>query len=97
MAADLGYHSPKPMYEGHKPMRHIYKHMRFTAPDQFVPGVYGDPVICPYLDGGVPCYYDGSRLQAERVLERLLREGDAGVWQALEELYERTFHEGEPS
>lgn len=47
---------------------------------------------CPYLDGK-PCFYDGSGLNAEPVFERLLREGDAGVWDALEKYYERTFDE----
>lgn len=41
---------------------------------------------CPYLDGA-PCYYDGSGLNARPVFERLLREGDAGVWDALEKYY----------
>jgi hypothetical protein len=48
---------------------------------------------CGYL-GGKPCYYDGSGLQAEPVFERLLREGDAGVWAALEDFYANIF--GEP-
>jgi len=45
---------------------------------------------CPYLDGK-PCYYDGSTLAAERVFERLVREGDVGVWAALEEVYQQVF------
>jgi hypothetical protein len=95
MPVDLGYHSPKPMYEGQEPMRHIYKFPKF--PTNFEtweggePGVYGDPVICPYLDGDVPCYYDGSGLNAEPVFERLLREGSDGVWAVLEEYYEQVF------
>jgi len=47
---------------------------------------------CPYLDGQ-PCYYDGSGLNAEPVFERLLREGDKGLWSALEEYYRLTFKE----
>lgn len=43
---------------------------------------------------GVPCFYDGSTLNAQPVFERLLREGDAGVWAALEEYYTRTFVDG---
>jgi hypothetical protein len=53
----------------------------------------GQPLItdsCPYLDGK-PCYYDGSTLAAERVFERLVREGDVGVWAALEEVYQQVF------
>ena len=48
---------------------------------------------CEYL-GGRPCYYDGSTLAAEKVFDRLLREGDAGVWAEMEETYE--YHFGEP-
>lgn len=45
---------------------------------------------CPYLDGK-PCYYDGSGLYAEKVYERLLREGDGAVWEELEESYKDRF------
>ena len=44
---------------------------------------------CDILGG--ECYYDGSGLNAERVYERLLREGDQGVWLALEGYYEDVF------
>ena len=47
---------------------------------------------CTYLDGA-PCYYDGSALQAEPIRDRLLEEGDKGVWAALEEYYVRIFGE----
>ena len=47
---------------------------------------------CKYLDGRV-CYYDGSALQAGPIRDALLERGDAGVWQALEEWYIRTFGE----
>jgi len=68
LAADLGYHSPVPMYEGQEPITDS----------------------CEYLDGR-PCYYDGSSLAAKRVYERLLREGDAGVWSELEDYYTDRF------
>ena len=45
---------------------------------------------CEYLNGK-PCYYDGSGLAAERVYQRLLREGSDGVWTELEDYYESTF------
>lgn len=45
---------------------------------------------CPWVESGT-CYYDGSGLQAHRVYERLLREGDAGVWAELEAEYDRLF------
>ncbi len=47
---------------------------------------------CSILGGR--CYYDGSALNAEPVYERLLREGDAGVWAALEKYYGRVFGSG---
>lgn len=67
MPADLGYHSPHPMYEGQQPMRGT----------------------CDIL--GTQCYYDGSTLNSEPVFERLLEEGDAGVWAELESYYESHF------
>lgn len=50
---------------------------------------------CEYL-GGLPCYCDGSALDAEPVFHRLLAEGDTGVWAALEEYYTRTFSRAAP-
>lgn len=47
---------------------------------------------CPFLDGA-PCYYDGSSLNAQPVFERLLREGDDGVWAELEDYYKQLFGE----
>jgi len=49
---------------------------------------------CEFLDG--PCYYDGSTSAAERVFERLLREGDGGVWAELEDYYKDMFSEEKP-
>ena len=45
--------------------------------------------ICNVL--GVQCYCDGSFLQAEKVYERLLIEGDEGVWKELEDRYRSLF------
>lgn len=44
---------------------------------------------CIFIEGD--CYYDGSGLNAQRVYEKLLTDGDEGVWKALEEYYEDTF------
>lgn len=41
---------------------------------------------CEYLDGK-PCYYDGSTLNAERVYETLVSEGEEPVWEILKERY----------
>ena len=46
---------------------------------------------CDLLGGG--CWYDGSGLEAERVFERLVREGDAAVWEELELFYVEQFGE----
>jgi len=47
--------------------------------------------VLPDSSGG--CYYDGSSLNAEPVYERLLREGEDGVWSELEAYYKVTFRE----
>jgi len=44
---------------------------------------------CEYLDA--PCYCDGSTSNAERVFQRLVREGAAGVWAELEDYYNQLF------
>lgn len=68
MAADLGYHSLMPRYDGQSVIQKE----------------------CPYLDGR-PCYYDGSGLNAEPVMETLIAEGSDGVWKKLEEFYAELF------
>ncbi len=40
---------------------------------------------------GVPCYYDGSGLAAEKVFRILCDEGSDGVWKYLEEYYMNVF------
>lgn len=67
-AWDIGYHSPKPMYEGHSPIT-----------DK-----------CNILNG--KCFYDGSTLNADPILNILLREGSDGVWKELEKYYHETFN-----
>lgn len=44
------------------------------------------PDSCDVRPGGT-CFYDGSGLYAGKVLARLLREGDAAVWEELETYY----------
>lgn len=70
---DIGYHSPKPMYEGQTAM-----------------GEEGD---CQYVPAGCKCYYDGSSLMAEPVMETLIAEGDEAVWKRLEQDYTSRFGE----
>ena len=42
---------------------------------------------CEWLDGK-PCYGDGSCLAAEEVMKTLIRKGEEGVWQELENYYD---------
>lgn len=98
MPADLGCHSPKPLYEGQLPMGAE----RFDwDKKETLHGETGDIEIptrvktdtftpCEYLDGG-PCYYDGSTLNAERIFNVLIAEGSAGVWRELRKYYEEIF------
>lgn len=69
--ADIGYHSPKPIYDEQK-----------TVTEE-----------CELL-GGKPCYYDGSGLNAIRIFEVLLNEGDEGIWRELQNYHEYIFGEG---
>lgn len=46
---------------------------------------------CEFTGG--PCYYDGSGLNAELLMERFLEEGEAYLWPALEAYYRCTFEE----
>ncbi len=42
---------------------------------------------------GIPCYYDGSGLNAEPVLELLQTEGREATWERLEQYWHETFAE----
>lgn len=98
MAADFGYHARKPQYEGHLPIGGTafnYEKMieigTTDHPLQFPERVEtGTFTPCEYLDGA-PCYYDGSGLYAEKVFQRMIREGDDAVWQELEQAYASRF------
>ena len=46
--------------------------------------------LCHLLQQG-KCYYDGSTLQAERLLSVLYSEGSDGVWKALETFHQEIF------
>ncbi len=101
MPADLGYHSPRPMYEDHRPMgSQTYKWVEPPKDSPLgnvkVPEAEdtGTLTPCPYLDGKA-CYYDGSSLNSRPVFEALLVEGHEGVWRNLERYYRHTFEERE--
>lgn len=67
---DLGYHSPKPLYDEH--------HVQHED--------------CPVIGG--PCYYDGSSLNAELMIEGFLGHGESYVWEKLEAFYRNVFDDG---
>ena len=45
-------------------------------------------MTCDLIPGQPECYYDGSSLNAEPVLDVLLSDGDEAVWKYLEDYYE---------
>ena len=67
MAANRGYHSRVPRYEG----------QQVTSKD------------CKWTGG--KCYYDGSSLNAEPLLDLLIEEGEEKVWAKLEKYYKKVF------
>jgi hypothetical protein len=44
--------------------------------------------------GGQPCYYDGSRLNANDAMYALVNGGDAALWAFLDAYYDATFKDG---
>lgn len=52
---------------------------------------------CSVIEGGGPCYYDGSGLRADDVYRLLVEKGSEAVWQFLEEEYRSTFNVPEAS
>jgi hypothetical protein len=102
--ADVGYHSPKPMYEGQEPIgskktnkeamrRNTERLMKREGIEDLEPFFEptGTFTPCEWLDGK-PCYYDGSGLAAEEYFKLLVSEGSEAVWKKLEEYYEETFN-----
>lgn len=49
-----------------------------------------DKMKCDLFPSG-ECYYDGSSLNAQRIFNVLLVEGDEGVWRELEKYYKELF------
>lgn len=68
-ATDLGYHSPKPLWEGQEEWG--------TRECSLLPEGY--------------CYYDGSGMNAEPILEAFLAHGPHAVWTALARYYGEVF------
>ncbi len=90
MAADIGYHSPKPLYEGQTPIRKVIRPFKFED-GVVTEAIYGESIPCPYV--GNECYYDGSSLAAEEFYKILLRDGllEESIWNKLEEVYNNEF------
>lgn len=100
MAVDLGYHSKVPMYEGQEPMGSVDTKLSVDETKQGLEAYQfnrketGTFTPCPYLDGA-PCYYDGSGLHAQKVLDMLIEKGGEAVWKYMEECYHSHFDEVE--
>lgn len=93
MGGVVGYHSPKPMYDGQDPMRTMLTRPDFNSEtDTFIPAIYGDPIICEFLDNDVPCYFDCSGLAGEDLMRTFLLEGEEAIWSELQRKYEDTFY-----
>lgn len=105
LPADVGYHSPVPMYEGHNKMgstrpkrdkngNWIKKKTKIGDKEMELHEWEGVPDAeipgCNLLDGK-HCYYDGSGLAAERFYNILRKKGSEGVWKALKNYYLDTF------
>ncbi|QGZ16779.1 hypothetical protein PBI_DEWDROP_132 [Microbacterium phage Dewdrop] len=73
---DVGYHADEPISED----------MR-----DWSGGSDGQGRSCEYRPGG-KCFYDGSGLAADALLERFMFEGHAAVWEELERYYLEQFH-----
>lgn len=93
IAADIGYHSPVPMFEGHEPIwpTRMVKDPKKKPPFNYkFPKIGKKPPLCSFF--GKPCYYDGSSLYAEIVFEVLKSQGEEGLWKFMEEYYNDTFN-----
>lgn len=99
-AYEIGYHSPKPMYEDHSPCG-AYR-FDFDNPE-IVKDARGMEIKTPRkvvtnsfthceLTGGI-CYSDGSVTNAQRYFEILITKGEEALWEELEEYYKSTFGE----
>ena len=71
------FHEPMPADLGYHSYKPMYEGQTLCQED------------CHLLHA--PCYYDGSTLNAERIMDVLRREGSDGVWRELEAYYHETF------
>lgn len=100
MGYDVGYHSPKPLYEGQEvvwPTKRIEpkKKAPMNFEDEDTLPTYekiGDAApVCEWL--GVPCYCDGSAMRAEEWFNILRAEGSDKIWEMMEAEYQSRFEE----
>lgn len=68
----------------------------YHSPVQMYDGQEPISDACEFLPDGGACFYDGSGLNAQKVMARLIREGLPGVWWELEDYYRCVF-EAAPS
>ena len=90
MGYDVGYHSPKPGFEGQK----IYHPTKIVKSgkelkDYKFKKVGKEPPVCDYI--GVPCFSDGSALRAEEWMDIFVNEGSEKIWGMLKEDYIERF------
>lgn len=93
MAADIGYHSPVPMFDGHNvvwPTRIIKDPKKKGLLGYKFPKIGKKPPICQFF--GKPCYYDGSSSYAEVPFEALKSGGEEALWKFMEGYYADTFN-----
>lgn len=100
MGYDVGYHSPKKIYEGQTvvwPTKTIYPkgEIDWKNPDTKkisqikFKKIGSKPPKCEWI--GRPCYCDGSAIRAETFMNVLLSKGSEEVWKMLEQEYHDTF------
>lgn len=90
MGHDVGYHSPKPVFEGqeiHWPTK--IRKTGLGAMDVVFDKIGDKPPICEHI--GVPCYCDGSALRADEFLKILTEKGSDEIWKLLEKDYKEIF------
>lgn len=100
MAGDIGYHSPKKMFEGQQltgsvsfdwndTEEHSLGGITVTLP-KMKDTNKSDP--CEWLDGN-PCYSGGSAINAGAYFETLVEHGEDAFWKKMEDYYVSIFGE----
>lgn len=92
MAADIGYHSRIPQYEGQKFTRRVKiipkprKNIIIDGEETSIPDFELDeafePTPCSFLQND-PCFYDGSSSNAEAYLDELVTYGEEALYEKM--------------